>query len=583
MYERFFGFKERPFRLVPDPAYMFLGKSHREAMAHLVYAVHAGDGFVELTGEVGTGKTTLCRAFLDQLEGDTETAFIFNPPADPIDLLQAVNRDFGIATESDRLQHLIEELNAFLIDQRRKDKHVLLMIDEAQNLNPHVLEQIRLLSNLETASGKLLQIILVGQPELHETLQSKALRQLRQRITLSCRLQPLSLPETEAYIRHRLQVASTNGRPVFTRGAVRRVFRFSAGIPRLINMACDRALLQAFTLNRHKVGAKSVAKAVEELRSSRTGASGRRGRWAWIGAAVAAVAVAAFIASNGPVLREIRKGLQAAPSAENRKADTPRLPVPKPSPSNTVAESVSAPAAVSTDAEVETAQSLADWVRTADTERTRSLALQELVRRWVPEAGDLRLPEHLQDDTTFFQISAGQAGLSVYAVDEPELLPRLGLPAIVAVGSDASAARGFVVLSGIESGRYVFNVPGRDESVFCEPAELEQLWSGPAHVLWKNFFAISGTIPGASPGESVITLKLLLRDLGYDGVDLSPAYDDNTRMAVMDVQARQNLPVDGVVGPMTKIALYNLKQGLPIPKLNTGAAEPAQVPERAKL
>jgi general secretion pathway protein A len=364
---------------------------------------------------------------------------------------------------------------------------------------------------------------------------------------------------------------------------VRRVFRFSAGIPRLINMACDRALLQAFTLNRHKVGAKSVAKAVEELRSSRTGASGRRGRWAWIGAAVAAVAVAAFIASNGPVLREIRKRLQAAPSAENRKADTPRLPVPKPSPSNTVAESVSAPAAVSTDAEVETAQRLADWVRTADTERTRSLALQELVRRWVPEAGDLRLPEHLQDDTTFFQISAGQAGLSVYAVDEPELLPRLGLPAIVAVGSDASAARGFVVLSGIESGRYVFNVPGRDESVFCEPAELEQLWSGPAHVLWKNFFAISGTIPGASPGESVITLKLLLRDLGYDGVDLSPAYDDNTRMAVMDVQARQNLPVDGVVGPMTKIALYNLKQGLPIPKLNTGAAEPAQGPERAKL
>jgi general secretion pathway protein A len=573
MYERFFGFKERPFRLVPDPAYMFLGRSHREALAHLVYAVRAGDGFVEVTGEVGTGKTTLCRAFLEQLESDTETAFIFNPPSDPVDLLQAINRDFGLPTESDRLQHLIETLNAFLIEQRRRDKHVLLLIDEAQNLNQHVLEQIRLLSNLETASGKLLQIILVGQPELHDTLQSKHLRQLRQRITLSCRLLPLSLPETEAYIRYRLQVASTNGQPVFTRAAVRRIFRFSAGIPRLINMACDRALLQAFTLNRHEVGSKSAARAMAELKASRTGTPGGRTRWIWI---AAAVALATVVATNEPLLTKIRQGVSVGSDVENRKADT-RAQLQTPSiPQETGEGAVSDPTAAAGGGEDQTMQRLEKWVQTADAVRSRSLAVEDLVRRWIPEAAALRLPEHLEDDSTFFQIAAGQAGLSVYEVENPDLLPRLDLPAILAIGSGRPSVRGFVVLSGIEDERYVFSVPGKERPVLCDSSDLDRLWSGPAYVLWKNFFAISGRIPGGAPGESIITLKLLLRDLGYDGVDLGPAYDDNTRRAVMDVQVSGNLPVDGVVGPLTKIALYNRKPGLPIPKLGAGGAATAR-------
>jgi general secretion pathway protein A len=577
MYERFFGFKERPFRLVPDPAYMFLARSHQEAMAHLVYAVGAGDGFVEVTGEVGTGKTTLCRAFLDQLKVDTEYAFIFNPPGDAIDLLQAVNRDFGLSTGKGHLQTLIQELNTFLIQKRKEDKKVLLLIDEAQNLNQQVLEQIRLLSNLETASGKLLQIILVGQPELHDTLRSTQLRQLRQRITLSCRLTAFSLAETEAYIRHRLKIASTAEPPVFTKGAVRRIFRFSGGIPRLINMACDRALLKAYTLNRGQVDATCAAKALQELEDNRIGSPKGRFRWVGAGIVAAAIVLAGIFLAKEPFLLQIGDAPQvetksAPPSGSLKSAE---MPTSRQGKTDEHAVPLSTAGAVNGAGGMDTAgvsanvsMNLDEWVQHADTSRTRSYAVKALVRRWVANPPDLRLPEHLQDDMTFFQISAGQAGLNVYKMqDRLEVIHRLDLPAILELGSEALGGRAYLVLSRIEGDRYLFFSPEGEQEVACDQETLLRLWAGRAYVLWKNFFAIGGVIPGRAPGESIITLKLLLRDLGYDSVDLSPTYDENTRQAVMDVQGRQALPIDGVVGPMTKIALYNLKPGLAIPKL----------------
>ncbi|MBW2011384.1 MAG: AAA family ATPase, partial [Deltaproteobacteria bacterium] len=191
MYKNFFGFKERPFNLVPDPAYLFLSKSHEEALAHLTYAVVQGDGFVEITGEVGTGKTTLCRAFLESLDDDTKTAYIFNPKLDSIQLLKAINDELGINSDADNTKELIDSLNLFLIEKKTQGKNVILLIDEAQNLTREVLEQLRLLSNLETTKQKLLQVILVGQPELREKLDSHELRQLGQRISLSCQLIPL--------------------------------------------------------------------------------------------------------------------------------------------------------------------------------------------------------------------------------------------------------------------------------------------------------------------------------------------------------------------------------------------------------
>ena len=253
MYNRFFGFKERPFKLVPNPEYLYLSRIHEEVLAHLNYAVSYGEGFVEITGEVGTGKTTLCRMFLEGLDENTAAAYIFNPKLDALQLLKAINDEFGIPSDTDSIKALIDRFNAFLLEKKAQGKRVILLMDEAQNLSVDVLEQLRLLSNLETTTSKLLQIILVGQPELGELLETEALRQLNQRITLSCHLIPLSASETREYIRHRIHIASRKPGLAFTAGAYRSIFNYSGGVPRLINIVCDRTLLTAFALGKHRI------------------------------------------------------------------------------------------------------------------------------------------------------------------------------------------------------------------------------------------------------------------------------------------------------------------------------------------
>ncbi len=265
MYNKFFGFKEKPFKLVPNPKYLFLSKSHEEALAHLSYAVSQGDGFVEITGEVGTGKTTLCRVFLDGLDESVEAAYIFNPKLDALQLLKTINDEFNISSAPDNIKELIDILNVFLIEQKAADKKIIVLIDEAQNLSKEVLEQLRLLSNLETTRDKLLQIILVGQPELGEMLGSYELRQLSQRITINCNLSPLSFQETTEYIRHRIALASHRAGPQFDRTAYRAIYKYSRGIPRLINIACDRALLNGFSRNSYNVTGSIAKEAIKEL------------------------------------------------------------------------------------------------------------------------------------------------------------------------------------------------------------------------------------------------------------------------------------------------------------------------------
>jgi type II secretory pathway predicted ATPase ExeA len=265
MYNKFFGFKEKPFKLVPNPEYLFLSKSHEEALAHLTYAVSQGDGFVEITGEVGTGKTTLCRVFLDGLDENVEAAYIFNPKLDALQLLKTINDEFNISSTPDNIKELIDILNIFLIDQKTAGKKIIVLIDEAQNLSKEVLEQLRLLSNLETTKDKLLQIFLVGQPELGEMLDSYELRQLGQRITINCNLSPLSAQETMDYIRHRISLASYKAGPPFDRAAYRAIYKFSRGIPRLINIACDRSLLNAFSHNSYNVTGPIAKQAIKEL------------------------------------------------------------------------------------------------------------------------------------------------------------------------------------------------------------------------------------------------------------------------------------------------------------------------------
>ena len=270
MYKKFFGFKENPFKLVPNPEYLFLGKSHEETLAHLSYAIYHGDGFVEIIGEVGTGKTTLCRVFLENLDNSIEAAYIFNPKLDALQLLKVINDEFGIDSTPDNTKDLIDRLNSFLIEKKRGGKKALVIIDEAQNLSLEVLEQLRLLSNLETTQEKLLQIILVGQPELGEILSSHQLRQLGQRITINCQLTPLTFQETKDYIKHRIALASHRAGPPFDKVSFRVIYEYSRGIPRLINIACDRALLNAFSHSSYKITGAIAKEAIRELNHPKT-------------------------------------------------------------------------------------------------------------------------------------------------------------------------------------------------------------------------------------------------------------------------------------------------------------------------
>ena len=266
MYTDFYGLREKPFSLSPDPRYLFLADSHREALAHLLYGIEHGEGFIAITGEVGTGKTTLCRTLLQRIEPGTEVAFIFNPQLSAIELLQAINAELGLPTDGLGRRELMEQLNRFLLAKKAEGRRVLLLIDEAQNLAPDTLEQVRLLSNLETDTSKLIQIILIGQPELDAILESPDLRQLRQRISVRWRLSPLSPIETRDYVRHRLRIAAGASREVFTELALREVHRRSRGIPRLVNLLCDRALLSGYAAGARTIGLGLITQSDKEVR-----------------------------------------------------------------------------------------------------------------------------------------------------------------------------------------------------------------------------------------------------------------------------------------------------------------------------
>lgn len=265
MYEAFYGLGEKPFNLTPDPRFLYLSSKHKEAFAHLLYGIRNRSGFVMVSGEIGTGKTTICRSLLKQLDPDTEVAFIFNPKLSPIELLKTINADFGIASRADTIRGLIDELNSHLLDRAGKGKNCALIIDEAQNLGTETLEQIRLLSNLETETEKLLQIVLIGQPELAEKLALNELRQLNQRITARYHLGTLTRDETLHYIAFRLRVAGGQKKVRFTRSAVRVVHRISRGTPRVINALCDRALLIGYTREARTINPAVVRKAAREV------------------------------------------------------------------------------------------------------------------------------------------------------------------------------------------------------------------------------------------------------------------------------------------------------------------------------
>jgi general secretion pathway protein A len=267
MYEKFYGLREKPFNVTPDPRFLYLSPDHREALAHLQYGVQERKGFVAITGEVGTGKTTLVHALLSSLDSTTKTAFIFSTSLTAKGLLRMLVADFGIAAKARTKTELLLDLNSFLLRQFSCGANAVLIVDEAQNLSFRLLEEIRMLSNLETDREKLLQIILVGQPELDKKLAMPELRQLRQRIGSWYRIGPLSRQDVTQYIQHRLRVGGLFNGAIFDQAAEERIVRWSEGIPRLINMICDRAMLLGYTYEKVNIGVGIVEEAIADLQA----------------------------------------------------------------------------------------------------------------------------------------------------------------------------------------------------------------------------------------------------------------------------------------------------------------------------
>lgn len=267
MYIEFFKLRENPFNVTSDPNFLFMSRKHKEALAFLTYGIEQRKGFLEVTGEIGTGKTTLCKALLNKFDRKVKTAFVINPDLSELQLLESIAVDFGIQLpKKAKKLTIFHLLNRFLINQLALRNNVVLIIDEAQNLKSSLLEQIRLLSNLETEKEKLIQIVLVGQPELRDKLNSPDLAQLRQRISIRYHIAPLDAEELDSYIGHRLRVAGSDGSITFSSDAIDEIYKFSEGVPRLINMACDRAMLFGFVLETRHINLDLVKRAVEEIK-----------------------------------------------------------------------------------------------------------------------------------------------------------------------------------------------------------------------------------------------------------------------------------------------------------------------------
>jgi general secretion pathway protein A len=333
-----FNLRDNPFRLAPDAAYLFLGRHHEEALAHLRYAISEGEGFTVITGERGAGKSTICRAFVDQLGERVSAAFLAGPVKTPHELMRRINEPFGLLpSASPSLKEMIDALNGFLMQQRLAGRKVAVFIDDAQLLPPEALEQVRLISNLETTRDKLVQIILVGEPDLMRLLDAHALRQMRQRISVCCEIGPLTAAETEAYIQHHMSRASKGPPTRFDPAAVQLIYRHSGGNPRRINIACQAVLAAAFRAGRRSLTAELAAEAISGIEQTADPAEGGRSPRPWPARALAAAAAVALVAG---ALVLMRPAETPPPIAAVAPAETTPAPLPKTEPAETAPPAV---------------------------------------------------------------------------------------------------------------------------------------------------------------------------------------------------------------------------------------------------
>jgi general secretion pathway protein A len=520
MYLKFFGLNEKPFAITPDPRYLYLSERHAEALAHLLYGINEAGGFVQLTGEVGTGKTTIVRSLLAQTPKNAEIALILNPRMTPPEFLLTICEELGIGVPDNAeqsLKDLVDILSHYLLRAHAAGRRVVLVVDEAQNLSPEVLEQVRLLTNLETNTQKLLQIILIGQPELRELLSRNELRQLAQRVTGRYHLSPLSRAETTAYVRHRLRVAGATS-DIFSPGALNGVYRVSQGVPRVINVICDRALLGAYSLDRHHVTAGLVRHAAREV-------FGQRPTPRWLPWAVTAGA-AALLILGAALVYKLRPGAvhPVTPAAADSAAaaDVPTTPAAKAPPPG-LSELLTRHAA-DTNADSAFAKLFALWGAkyAAGADPCAQAARQGL--ECVTERGSfgqLRLYNH---------------------------------PAILLV-SDAGGGTHQLVLTGLDDENARLELGAASEEVPI--AELSRYWMGDFVMLWRPANSPVKALSAGMRGADVRWLRQSLQQLRGQHSDgaVSDVFDEELAREVRDFQRAHQLTVDGIAGLQTQIAL----------------------------
>lgn len=514
MYESHYGFTEKPFNLTPDPKYLFFSQRHSDAFAHLEFGRREKGGFIAITGEVGTGKTTLARCFLSKLDARTATAFVLYPALSGEELLRSILQDLHIPVTGTSLKDHVDALHRFLLDARAQERDVVLLVDEAQDLSTEVLEQVRLISNLETDTEKLIQIVLMGQSELHEMLGRRELRQLAQRVTARFHLTPLDRGETESYVKHRLGVAGGEGKVLFTGDALSAVHSASGGVPRLINLVCDRALLAGYVQGSREITLAMVKQAAREALGEAPRRKSRR-RAITVAGIAAGLALAALA---GAAVARLSAG--PAPRVETTPPPPPTTELARAQPA--VARPVMLePLLLSLDRE-------ASW-------RTAESAVQALWGDSLLERTTLRT--HL---------------------DQVRVL---NLPVILEMFHPARRDTCFVAVVRLENGQAMV-AQGSGALLPVSEDELDRLWTRQAVFLWRDFDAL-----GAA-SDSVRTTAWARESLGRLGY-LGP--DRDLAGAVARFQRDANLSADGVIGARTLMTLYS-RGSYPQPRLSGGTS-----------
>lgn len=542
MYTSFFGLTEKPFAITPDPRYLYLSERHAEALAHLLYGINESGGFIQLTGEVGTGKTTVVRTLLSRVPHHADVAVILNPRVTPVEFLLTICEELGLAiAEADRdsVKQLVDALNRRLLSAHAEGRRIIVLVDEAQNLSIDVLEQVRLLTNLETPTQKLLQIILIGQPELRELLDRTDLRQLAQRITGRYHLKPLSREETKGYVRHRLRVAGAT-EEIFTPSALVELHRLSMGIPRVINVACDRALLGAYTQETKKITSSLVRRAAGEV-------YGRRILPVWLGwilGSLGAVALASTTFLGWQYLHHQNSVLSRSRPAAIAAAPFPAAPQPSPPPP--------------VQPKLPTVNALLE-ANQANT--TDAAAFRRLLSLWGTAMSDDRDP----------CAQAAKAGLA--CLDQRgswTQVRTLNRPAILTL-TDARGRRHRVVLSGLDETTATLNLGEHNEKVSLD--DLSRDWFGEFTVVWKPKTLRTRLLSLGMQGDEVRWLRRSLNALAGGALDPEHAdvYDQELAIAVQNFQREHRLNVDGIAGVQTQVVLDTALADPNSPLLLSGA------------